>query len=68
MLAPAACLVTLTANAALAKTLAPFKWGKGEEWKQRIFTEEQPFLECEAYDKWMNAKEKYRKLKTAGKI
>ena len=47
---------------------APFKWSKGEEWKETIFTEEQPFLEGEAYDNWVKAKETYRQLKSEGKL
>ena len=47
---------------------APFNWSKGEKWKELIFTEEQPFLEGEAYDNWMKAKETYRKLKEEGKL
>ncbi len=47
--------------------VAPFTWPAGEDWKRTIFTEEQPFLEGEAYDNWMAAKERYRKLKEQGK-
>jgi len=47
---------------------APFEWSKGEKWKELIFTEEQPFLEGEAYDNWIKAKETYRKLKEQGKL
>ena len=62
MPAPATCLVTLTANAALAKTLAQIKPCK-------LLRAGMPsFLEGAAYDNRMNAKEKYRKLKTEGKI
>ena len=45
---------------------SPFEWRGGEDWKTKIFTEEQPFLEGEAYDHWMAAKERYRKNKAAG--
>ena len=47
---------------------APFKWSKGDRWKELIFTEEQPFLEGEAYDNWMAAKQKYRDMKEVGKL
>ncbi len=57
-----------TATEPRTTTQAPFKWSKGDEWKQLIFTEEQPFLEGEAYENWMNAKEKYREMKQEGKI
>ena len=47
---------------------SPFVWSDDESWKERIFTKEQPFLEGEAYDRWMRGKELYRKLKTEGKV
>ena len=47
--------------------VAPFTWPQGEQWKDTIFTAEQPFLEGEAYDNWMAAKARYRKTKEAGK-
>lgn len=47
---------------------APYVWSKGDRWKELIFTDEQPFLEGEAYDNWMRAKEKYRELKKEGKV
>ena len=43
--------------------VAPFNWPQGDDWKSKIFTDEQPFLEGEAYDNWMAAKEKYRREK-----
>lgn len=45
--------------------VAPYIWPQGENWKETIFTQEQPFLEGEAYDNWMAAKERYRKLKSS---
>lgn len=47
---------------------APYAWSQGEKWKELVFTEEQPFLEGEAYDNWMKAKENYRELKKDGKV
>jgi len=47
---------------------APYVWSKGSEWKDLIFTEEQPFLEGEAFDNWMAGKQKYRELKEKGAI
>ena len=47
---------------------SPFTWSKGERWKELIFTEEQPFLEGEAYDNWIAAKAKYRELKEKGEV
>ena len=46
--------------------VAPFTWPQGEKWKDTIFTEEQPFLEGEAYTNWIEAKERYRKRKLEG--
>jgi len=43
---------------------APFIWPAGDDWKNTIFTEEQPFLEGEAYDNWMAAKKRYKENKT----
>ena len=47
---------------------SPFGWSDDESWKEKIFTKEQPFLEGEAYDRWMRGKELYRKLKAEGKV
>ncbi len=47
---------------------AGFVWSDDETWKAKIFTQEQPFLEGEAYDRWMTGKEKYRQLKSEGKV
>jgi len=47
---------------------ASYVWSDDEAWKARIFTQEQPFLEGEAYERWMRGKEEYRKLKAEGKV
>lgn len=39
---------------------APVVWSDDERWKELIFSDEQPFLEGEAYDNWMEAKQSYR--------
>ena len=52
-----------TADEPATTVVAPYTWPDGEKWKDTIFTEEQPFLEGEAYDNWMAAKERYRKQK-----
>ena len=54
-----------TAEAPRTTVVAPYTWPAGEQWKQTIFTDEQPFLEGEAYDNWMAAKARYRKIKKA---
>ena len=56
-----------TAEVPRTTVVAPYAWPEGEDWKKTIFTEEQPFLEGEAYDNWMAAKARYRKLKEEGK-
>ncbi len=43
---------------------AGLRWSKGEQWKELIFTQEQPFLSGEAHEKRMARKALYRKLKT----
>jgi hypothetical protein len=56
----------VTAEAPRTTVVAPLTWPEGERWKETIFTEKQPFLEGEAYDNWMEAKARYRKLKDQG--
>ena len=56
-----------TASQPGTTTVAPFEWPQGDHWKATIFTEEQPFLEGEAYDNWMRAKARYRRSKAEGK-
>lgn len=46
----------------------PFTWSAGDAWKEKVFTKEQPFVEGEAYDRWMEGKETYKKLKAEGKV
>ncbi|MEE4352214.1 MAG: hypothetical protein V2J25_05020 [Desulfatiglans sp.] len=46
----------------------PFKWPAGDAWKDKVFTKEQPFVEGEAYDRWMEGKATYKKLKAEGKV
>lgn len=45
---------------------APLKWPSGDGWKETIFTDEQPFLEGDAYDNWMKAKARYKQSKKQG--
>ena len=52
-----------TANEPGKTAVSPYIWPEGEAWKETIFTAEQPFLEGEAYDNWMAAKQRYRKQK-----
>jgi hypothetical protein len=48
---------------------APFKWSKGEDWKAKVFSAEQPWKEKggQAEKEWLAKKELYRKLKAEGK-
>jgi len=55
-----------TATEPRTTVVAPDVWGPDTTWKDLIFTEERPFLEGEAYDNWMAAKAKYRRLKAQG--
>ena len=47
---------------------APFRWSKGEAWKAKVFSEEQPWKEGKAEEEWIQKKELYRKLKAEGKV
>jgi D-proline reductase (dithiol) PrdB len=57
-----------TAEAPAPTVATPYVWSADDRWKRLIFTKEQPFLEGEAYEHWMSAKEKYRQMKTEGKV
>lgn len=56
-----------TAQAPSPTVVTPYVWSDDDSWKRLIFTKEQPFLEGEAYEHWMKAKEKYRQMKTEAK-
>ena len=57
-----------TAQAPAPTVVTPYVWSDDDSWKRLIFTKEQPFLEGEAYEHWVKAKEKYRQLKNEGKV
>ena len=57
-----------TAHAPAPTVVTPYVWSGDDRWKHLIFTKEQPFLEGEAFEHWMKAKEKYRQLKQEGKV
>ena len=57
-----------TAEAPAPTVVTPYVWSDDDRWKRLIFTKEQPFLEGEAHEHWMSAKEKYRQMKTEGKV
>ncbi len=47
---------------------APYVWPGGEDWKGKIFTKEQPFLDEAASERWLRDKAEYRTLKDEGEI
>ena len=46
----------------------PYKWSKGDAWKELVFTPEQPFQSPEGEKKAQEKKERYKKLVAEGKI
>ena len=46
----------------------PFRWSQGEEWKERVFTPEQPWKSGEVEADWLKKKEIYKKLKAEGSV
>ncbi len=57
-----------TATGPTPTVQTPYVWGPDNSWKKLIFTNEQPFLEGEAYENWIKAKEKYRDMKAKGQV
>jgi D-proline reductase (dithiol) PrdB len=51
-----------------ATVQTPYVWSNDDTWKAKVFTKERPFMEGEVHERWMKAKEKYRRLKAEGKI
>ncbi len=47
---------------------APFVWPQGDEWKARVLTAEQPFLDEKQTESWLAAKAEYKMLKAEGKV
>ena len=47
---------------------AGYHWSKGQQWKETIFTPEQPFLSADAEQEWLQRKQAYRQLKAEGKL
>ena len=46
----------------------PYSWSKGEQWKDLVFTPEQPWKSGEVEQDWLRKKELYRKLKAEGRV
>ena len=59
-----------TASGPRSTAEAPLKWSKGEDWKDKVFSAEQPWKEKggQAEAEWLKKKELYRKLKAEGKV
>lgn len=47
---------------------SPFEWHGGEDWKAKIFTQEQPWKDEAETQEWLARKDLYRKLKQEGKV
>ena len=47
---------------------AGYTWSKGEQWKQTVFTQAQPWLQGKGYDQWIQKKALYRQLRAEGKV
>lgn len=45
----------------------PFEWSADTSWKDKVLTKEQPFLDAESTEKWLERKAAYKDLKSAGK-
>jgi hypothetical protein len=57
-----------SATAPRTTVQTPFKWSKGEDWKAKVFTEEQPWQTEEVKNAWLEKKALYRKLKEEGSL
>ncbi len=57
-----------SATAPVATVQTPFVWSDDNSWKTKVFTKERPFMEGEVHERWMKAKEKYRRLKAEGAL
>ena len=44
------------------------RWSEGEDWKQTVFTAEQPWQDEQTQAEWMARKEAYRQLRAQGKV
>ncbi|MBI1847613.1 MAG: hypothetical protein HY294_02435 [Candidatus Rokubacteria bacterium] len=57
-----------TASAPGTTVVSPHEWSPDHSWKERVFTEAQPFLSEEATEKWMKRKQAYRELRATGQV
>lgn len=47
---------------------AGYRWSQGDDWKRLVFTEEQLWQDEKTQADWLARKEKYRRLKSEGKL
>ena len=45
----------------------PYVWSVDTSWKDRVLTKEQPFLDPESAERWLEGKAAYKAMKAAGK-
>ena len=57
-----------TATGPRTTVRAPFVWPRGDAWKEKVLTPEQPFLDEKQTESWLAAKADYKKLKGEGKV
>jgi hypothetical protein len=43
-------------------------WPRGDDWKETVLTQEQPFLDEQQTASWLAAKADYQRLKAEGKV
>ncbi len=48
--------------------VTPYEWSSDHSWKERVFTQAQPFLDREATEKWLAGKERYRELRATDRL
>ncbi|MBT7665825.1 MAG: hypothetical protein HN608_12970, partial [Rhodospirillaceae bacterium] len=61
-------LVLETATAPRTTVQTPFEWSKGDGWKAKVFTQDQPWQTEEVKAAWLEKKALYRKLREEGKV
>ena len=56
------------ANGPRTTVRAPVVWPRGDQWKEKVLTQEQPFLDGKQTESWLLAKADYQRLKAEGKV
>ena len=57
-----------TATAPRTTVQTPFEWSKGDGWKAKVFTQDQPWQTEEVKAAWLEKKALYRKLREEGTV